>query len=295
MYLCCLCPRNCNVDRDQKTGICGMPDRIYLARAALHTWEEPCISGKTGSGTVFFAGCNLHCVYCQNYEIAHAAAGKEVPPERLVDIFFELQEKGAANLNLVTPTHYVLQIISAVKEARKRGLRIPIVYNTSGYENVDTLKMLEGVVDVYLTDFKYWEEQTAWKYSKARDYPRVVKAAVEEMVVQAPRPVFDQKGMMQKGVIVRHLLLPGHVREAKNVVKYLYESYGPQIYLSLMNQYTPSDRLQDRYPEIARKTTKREYNNLINYACDLGVGQAYIQEGDTADESFIPSFNYEGV
>ena len=212
-----------------------------------------------------------------------------------MDIFFELQEKGAANLNLVTPTHYVLQIISAVKEARKRGLRIPIVYNTSGYENVDTLKMLEGVVDVYLTDFKYWEEQTAWKYSKARDYPRVVKAAVEEMVVQAPRPVFDQKCMMQKGVIVRHLLLPGHVREAKNVVKYLYESYGPQIYLSLMNQYTPSDRLQDRYPEIARKTTKREYNNLINYACDLGVGQAYIQEGDTADESFIPSFNYEGV
>lgn len=295
MHLCSLCPRNCHVDRDLNLGVCNMTDQIYLARAALHYWEEPCISGNTGSGTVFFCGCNLHCVYCQNYEIAHAASGKEVSLSRLADIFLELQDQGAANLNLVTPTHYVLQIISAVKMARNRGLKIPLVYNTSGYEKVETLKMLEGIVDVYLTDFKYWEEKTALAYSKAGDYPKVAKMAVEEMVSQVPHPVFDKSGMMQKGVIVRHLLLPGHVHEAKNVVKYLYETYGSCICLSLLNQYTPSKRLQKKYPEIARKTTKREYDALTDYACTLGIGQAYIQEGDTAKESFIPSFHYEGV
>ena len=299
MAECTLCPRNCKVDRESgEKGVCGVSgDRIWVARAALHYWEEPCISGEQGSGTVFFCGCSLRCVYCQNYQIANLSEYQEqfaVTIERLAEIFLELQEKKAANINLVTPTHYALQIAEAVKMARQNGLQIPIVYNCSGYESLDILKKLEGIVDIYLTDFKYMDEEIAERYSKAKDYPDIAKNALKEMVRQQGQPVFDEEGMMKKGVIVRHLLLPGYLQNGKNVVKYLYENYGDSIYISLMNQYTPLPQVE-AYPEINRKVTEEEYEELVDYAIDLGVENGFIQEGDTAKESFIPEFKGEGV
>ena len=293
---CRLCPRQCGAKREEgQTGACGVSGPgILAARAALHKWEEPCISGKTGSGTVFFSGCPLRCVYCQNYRISGAEAGKRISRERLARIFLELQEKGAANINLVTPTHYTPQIILAVKEARGLGLSVPIVYNCGGYEKVETLRTLEGIVDVYLTDFKYMEEDAAARYSHAPDYPQTAKAALAEMVRQRGRACFDSEGMMTRGVIVRHLLLPGHLKNAKAVVKYVYETYGDQVYLSLMNQYTPLPQVKD-WPELDRRVTKREYDRLVDYAVSLGVENGFIQEGDTAKESFIPEFDYEGI
>ena len=292
---CMLCPRECNADRTHgENGICGVSgEGILGARAALHMWEEPCISGETGSGTVFFSGCPLRCVYCQNYALARAEQGEEITVERLADIFTELQEKGASNINLVTPTHYTPQIIEAVQMSRAKGLHLPIVYNCSGYEKVETLRTLEGIVDIYLTDFKYMETEPAKRYSKAPDYPKVAKLALEEMVRQCPEPRFDEQGMMQQGVIVRHLLLPGHLKNAKSVVQYVYETYGDNVYLSLMNQYTPLPQVKD-YPEINRKVTEAEYEELVDYAIDLGVENGFIQEGETAEESFIPAFDNEG-
>nr|WP_297884778.1 radical SAM protein [uncultured Blautia sp.] len=294
---CTLCPRNCKVNRaDGENGVCGAKGRkILAARAALHMWEEPCISGNRGSGAVFFSGCPLRCVYCQNYDIARTQVGMEISEERLGEIFLELKEKGAANINLVTPTHYTPQIIRAVKRARKEGMSLPVVYNCSGYEKVETLKMLEGIVDIYLTDFKYMEKQWAEKYSKAPDYPERAKEALAEMVRQTGRAVFDSEGMMKSGVIVRHLLLPGRVKNAKAVVKYVFETYGDQVYLSLMNQYTPLPQVKKDFPELNRKVTKKEYERLLSYALDLGVENAFIQEGETAKESFIPMFDYEGL
>lgn len=296
MERCNLCPRECNIERNHgQTGYCGVAgEEIYAARAALHMWEEPCICGETGSGTVFFSGCTLRCVYCQNYNIARAKTGKTITKERLVEIFLELQEKGAANINLVTPTHYTEVIIWAVRQARKMGLAVPIVYNCSGYEKVETLKSLEGIVDIYLTDFKYMENETAARYSKAADYPEVAKAALEEMVRQTGRTKFDEDGMMQKGVIVRHLLLPGYMENAKAVVKYVFDTYGDTVILSLMNQYTPLPQIND-YPEINRKVTADEYDELVDYAIEIGVENGFIQEGETAKESFIPEFDYEGL
>lgn len=292
---CRICPRNCGADRNAgKKGYCSVDSVIRLSRAALHMWEEPCISGAEGSGAVFFAGCPMHCVYCQNYEIA-GGRGKEITLERLADIFLELQEKQANNINLVTPTHYSLQIIDAVRMAREKGLTIPIVYNCSGYENVDTLKMLDGIVDIYLTDFKYPDSEGAEKYSHAPDYPEVAFAALKEMVRQQPIPVFDERGIMQTGVIVRHLLLPGRVKKAKEVMKLIYEAFGDQVYFSLMNQYTPFEKVGEKFPELARRVTDREYGRLLDYAMELGVEKCFFQEGDTAEESFIPAFDYEGV
>lgn len=293
---CTLCPRNCHADRvGGQAGVCGVTGPgIEGARAALHFWEEPCISGETGSGAVFFSGCPLRCVYCQNYHIARAEVGKSITVERLAEIFLELQEKKAANINLVTPTHYTPEIITAVKKARERGLRLPIVYNCSGYEKVETLRTLEGIVDIYLTDFKYMDGEAAARYSKAPDYPEVAKAALAEMVRQTGASAFHEEGMMQKGVIVRHLLLPNHLTNAKAVVSYVYETYGNQVYISLMNQYTPLPQVES-YPEINRRVTKREYSRLIDYALSLGVENAFIQEGETAEESFIPEFDYEGL
>ena len=292
---CMLCPRECNVDREHdEIGICGVSGMGILgARAALHMWEEPCISGETGSGTVFFSGCPLRCVYCQNYELARAKRGETITIDRLSDIFIELQEKGAANINLVTPTHYTPQIIEAVLFAKKKGLVLPIVYNCSGYEKVETLRMLEGIVDIYLTDFKYMDAEIAKRYSKAPDYPEVAKAALAEMVRQCSLTRFDQNGMMEKGVIVRHLLLPGHLKNAKDVVQYVYETYGDKAYLSLMNQYTPLPHVE-KYPELNRRVTEAEYDALIDYAIELGVENGFVQEGETAEESFIPAFNNEG-
>lgn len=293
---CTLCPRECGVNRiEGQCGYCGVSGKeIYLARAALHMWEEPCISGENGSGTVFFSGCSLRCVYCQNYNIANAKSGKAVSRERLSEIFLELQKKGAHNINLVTPTHYTQEIIWAIKKAREEGLKLPIVYNCSGYEKAETVKMLEGFVDIYLTDFKYIDKEAAKRYSKAPDYPEVVKAALEEMVRQVGGAEFSEDGMMKKGVIVRHLLLPGYLENAKNVVKYVFDTYGDKVFLSLMNQYTPLPQVKD-YPEINRKVTEEEYDELVDYAIEIGVENGFIQEGETAEESFIPDFNCEGV
>ena len=293
---CTLCPRECHADRlHGKAGVCGVSGSGILgARAALHMWEEPCISGETGSGAVFFSGCPLRCVYCQNYAIAHGEAGKEISVGRLAEIFLELQEKQAANINLVTPTHYTPQIIEAVTLAQDQGLAIPIVYNCGGYEKLRTLRMLEGIVDIYLTDFKYMEPETAGRYSHAPDYPAVVKAALSEMVRQTGDAQFLENGMMRRGVIVRHLLLPGHLKEAKAVVSYVHETYGDQVFLSLMNQYTPLPQVKD-WPEINRRVTKREYDRLVDHAVAIGVENGFIQEGKTAKESFIPAFDGEGL
>ncbi len=292
---CRRCPRACGVDRQSgRTGVCGVDAEIYIARAALHMWEEPCISGTQGSGTVFFSGCPLRCIYCQNAEIADAAIGKRITVERLAEIFQELTGKGAANINLVTPTHYTEEIIQAVRLARSRGLRIPVVYNCSGYEKVETLQKLEGIVDIYLTDFKYMNTELAAEYSHAPDYPAVAKAALQEMVRQQSIPVFDGQGMMKRGVIVRHLLLPGAVRQAKEILEYVYHTYGNQIYISIMNQYTPLPRVKG-HPKLGRHVTGREYDRLVDYAIELGIEQAFIQEGGTSTESFIPAFDYEGV
>lgn len=293
---CRLCPRECGADRAAgKKGFCGVAGtKILAARAGLHMWEEPCISGERGSGTVFFSGCPLRCVYCQNAVIADAAAGLEISEGRLSEIFLELQEKGAANINLVTPTHYTPEIVRAVQKARAEGLAVPVVYNCGGYEKVETLAMLEGIVDIYLTDFKYMEPELAGRLSHARDYPEAAKAALAEMVRQQGSPVFDAQGMMKKGVIVRHLLLPNHLKNAKAVVKYVFEAYGNRVYLSLMNQYTPLAQVE-KLPELNRKVTKREYERLLDYALSLGVENAFIQEGETAKESFIPAFDGEGL
>ena len=295
---CNLCPRNCMVNRREgQRGFCGADERIFLGRATLHMWEEPCISGRSGSGTVFFSGCNLRCVYCQNYEISAGGKGKQVTKERLAEIFLELQEKGAANINLVTPDHYILEVAQAVLWARAKGLRIPIVYNGSGYEKSEVIRRLDGIVDIFLTDFKYMDSALAQKYSSAPDYPEAAKVSLEEMVRLAGEPFFDERGMMQKGVIVRHLLLPGHKKNAKDVIRYVYETYGDRVYLSLMNQYTPFDRVKEipGAQELGRKVTRREYEAVVDYAISLGVKNAFIQEGDVAKESFVPEFEGEGV
>ncbi len=295
MNHCCLCPRNCSASRSEgMAGFCGMTDRIRAARAALHMWEEPCISGTKGSGAVFFSGCSLRCIFCQNHEIAAGKAGKEISEERLAEIFLELQEKGAANINLVTGTHFAPSIRKALERAREQGLSLPVVYNCGGYESLRTLRMLEGFVDVYLPDFKYMDSQLAEKFSHAPDYPEAAKTALAEMVRQTGPCVFDPEGYIRKGTIVRHLILPGHTRNSKDVLRYLHETYGDRIYISIMNQYTPVRPLPD-YPELNRKVTRREYEKVLDEAVRLGIEKAYIQEGETADESFIPAFDLEGI
>ncbi len=288
-----LCPRNCGVDRTTNLGICQVYNKVKIARAALHFWEEPCISGTKGSGAVFFSGCSLHCVFCQNEKISHGQVGKEVTVDKLADIYLDLQKQGANNINLVTGTHYIPEIVESVKIARANGLEIPIIYNTSGYEKAESLKQLEGIVNTYLPDFKYMDSSLAAKYSHAADYPEVAKEAIAEMVRQCGTPVFDDNGFIQSGVIVRQLLLPGHVKDAKAVIKYLYETYGDNIYISMMSQYTPMPQIASKYPELNRRVTKREYDSLIDYALSIGVENAFIQDRTVAKESFIPEFNNE--
>lgn len=292
---CLLCPRKCGINRSTgQTGVCGVSSEIKVARAALHYWEEPCISGKKGSGAVFFSGCSLHCVFCQNREISDGKEGKVISKERLSDIFIELVDKGANNINLVTPGQYIPDIVWAVNDAKSRGMKLPIIYNTSGYENVTELKLLEGIVDVYLPDFKYMDSTLSAMYSRAKDYPSVAKQALSEMVRQQPDVVIDDAtGLIQKGVIVRQLLLPGHVNDAKAVLKYLYDTYHDHVYISMMSQFTPI-ALKD-YPEINRTATRREYERLVDYALKIGITNAFIQEGDVAKDSFIPAFDCEGV
>lgn len=291
---CYLCPRNCGADRKTKLGYCKAPSTIIAARSSLHFWEEPCISGKEGSGTVFFSGCNMGCVFCQNKNISQKQFGKEITKNRLCQIFLELQERKANNINLVTPTHYADSIIEAVKLARSLGLKIPLIYNTSGYEKVETINYLKNTIDIFMPDFKYWLRGTSLKYSNAPDYPEVAKEAIDQMVRLQPELIYDKRGMLQKGVIIRILLLPGFVYEAKRIAEYVYSKYGDKVIISLMSQYTPTENVMN-YPELNRKVRKKEYESLVDFVVNLGAENVYIQEGTSADESFIPPFNLEGI
>ena len=276
------------------TGFCGQSDEIRIARAALHYYEEPCISGKEGSGAVFFTGCNLRCVFCQNISISQGNTGKPVSVKRLAEIFTELEKQGANNINLVTPTHFAPQITEAIKLSRQMGLLIPIVYNTGSYEKPETLRLLKNHIDVYLPDFKYWDDELAAKYSNASNYRQTAIKAIEEMVSYRPLQKYNEKGIMTKGVIVRHMILPGHTKDSMKIIEYLYKTYANTISLSLMNQYTPLEHVKN-YPELNRKITKREYDKVIDYALSIGVENAYIQEGNTANDSFIPEFDFSGI
>ena len=261
-----------------------------IARAALHYWEEPCISGERGSGTIFFSGCTLRCVYCQNRRVSSGELGREMSSSGLIDTMLKLQEDGAENINLVTPDLYLGRLQQDLPAARKAGLNIPLLFNISGWEAAGSLARFEGIADIWLTDFKYWDEETAWRYSRAKNYRSVAQAALAEMVRQQPEPVFDQRGMMQRGVIVRHLLLPGKRKDAMRIVRYLYETYGDRIWLSLMSQYTPFD-IPAEFPELSRTVTRREYERLLAEVTDLGIGNCFIQERGSIGESFIPEFS----
>lgn len=294
---CTLCPRECHVNRNAgEIGYCGQTAVLTAARAALHFWEEPCLSGTNGSGAVFFSGCNLHCVYCQNHEIAQGLSGRAITASRLCEIFLELQEKGAHNINLVTPTHFVPQIITALQAAKKQGLSIPVVYNSSSYEKTETLKKLDGLVDIYLPDMKYFDSALSGQYSHAPDYFEKATAAIAEMVRQTGSPVFTDgpDSLMQKGVIVRHLLLPGCEKDSRHILRYLHETYQNNIYVSIMNQYTPLSQVKN-IPGLNRKISAREYEKIIDYAISIGIENGFIQEGETASESFIPAFDCEGI
>jgi len=291
---CKLCPRNCGVNRiNGKTGFCGASDKLKVARASLHMWEEPCISGANGSGTVFFSHCSLKCIFCQNNNISQNNFGKEITIERLAEIFIELQNKKANNINLVTPTHFVPQIIEAIKIARRNGLIIPIVYNSSGYENVETIKMLNGYIDIYLPDFKYYDNELAIKLSNTPDYFNKALACIDEMVSQVKENIFDENGIMKKGIIIRHLILPGHTLDSKKIIKELLNRYKNKVYISLMSQYTPIKNLP--YNELNRKLSKTEYNRVVDFAINLGLVNGFIQDGKSAKESFIPNFDISGV
>lgn len=289
-WKCNLCPRKCNVDRKNQLGVCGASTTIKIARAALHFWEEPCISGEKGSGTIFFSHCSLQCVFCQNYRLSHATPlGEEITISQFADICLDLQEQGANNINLVTPTHYVPWIVEGIKLAKERGLHLPIVYNTSAYESVETIRMLDGIVDIYLPDLKYFDDQYGILYSHAPNYFFYATEAIKEMVKQVGEPIFNEQGILQRGVIVRHLCLPGLKEDSKKVLRYLYTTYHNQIYISIMNQYTPI-RHFERFPNLNQTLSEEDYDEIIDYALDIGITQAYQQEGETQLESFIPEF-----
>ena len=288
---CNLCPRSCKIDRNQQRGFCGESDELRIARAAPHLWEEPPISGKNGSGTVFFSGCNLRCIYCQNHEIAVSHLGYAVSAEQLLEIFFDLQAQGVHNINLVTASHFTEQLVPILRKAKADGLHIPFLWNSSGYELPETLGMLDGLIDIYLPDYKYRNPETARAYSNAPDYPEVAAAALAEMVRQVGAPQYDaQTGLMQRGVQVRHLVLPGHAQESRQVLWYLYQTYGNRIGYSIMNQYTPMPQMKT-HPLLSRKVTAKEYENVVKYARQIGIENAFTQEGEAACESFIPEFS----
>lgn len=287
--ICNICPRKCNVDREKALGFCKSPSAFRVARASLHYWEEPCISGDNGSGTVFFSGCNLKCVFCQNLEISHINKGMEITDDRLIEIFESLVSQGANNINLVNPTHYADRLAEVLA---KWNSPVPIVYNSSGYESVESLKKLDGLVDIYLPDFKYSRNDKALKYSRAEDYPEVVKSAIAEMKRQCPSNEFDNL-VMKKGVIIRHLVLPSNTNSSLEILDYLAENYN-DTYISIMAQYTPCGSLNN-YPEINRKLTEREYDKVVNYALDLGLNNLFIQELSSANDSYIPDFDFTGI
>ena len=291
---CTLCPRRCGIDRTRYTGRCGVGAGIKIARADLHFWEEPCVSGTRGAGTVFFSGCQLGCVFCQNAEISHGAAGVEITRERLAEIFFELKEKGAHNIDLVTPDCFIPDVVHAIREAKKRGLDVPFICNCSGYETPEAIEALADVIDVWLPDFKYFSSEPAGKYSGASDYPEVAKKALDLMVSLRPECEFDSDGLIRRGVIIRHLLLPGGLSDSREALEYLYRRYGEKVWYSIMSQYTPP-QAETPFRELGRRVTKREYGTLVDFACILGIEHAYIQDRDAASEDYIPDFNSGGA
>lgn len=302
MDKCDLCPRFCGKNRTKgEKGVCGETATVRVARSTLHMWEEPCISGSRGSGTVFFTGCNLKCIYCQNVNISRGNVGKEVTVERLAELFIEQQKRGANNINLVTPTHFVPQIRAALILAKEWGLRLPVVYNSSAYETVETLRMLEGLVDVYLPDFKYFNDELGQKYSGVKDYFEMADRAVCEMVRQTGNAVFSdgnasvEDGIMLKGVIVRHLVLPGCKEDSKKIIAHLHNAFGDKIYISIMNQYTPMENIGAEFPELNCRVSPKAYDEVVDYAIDIGVENGFIQEGETSLCSFIPEFDMEGI
>ena len=292
---CTLCPRNCGANRLKgEKGYCRSGFLPKIALASLHFWEEPCISGQNGSGTLFFSNCTLSCVFCQNHEISQEGRGEEVSLERLAEIFLEQQERKAHNINLVTPSHFAPQIQSALVQAKKRGLVIPVVYNTNSYENLETLKLFEGLVDIYLPDVKYFDDFYAVKYSRSSSYFENAFKAVREMVRQTGNPVFDQQGMILKGTIIRHLVLPGLLEDSKKLIRILYENFGSQVYFSLMNQFTPVYQCSS-YPELQNSISAGDYDELVDYAVDLGIENGFIQEEGTQSKEYIPDFNLKGI
>ena len=292
---CNLCPRKCGVNRNNgELGFCKAGNKIKIARYSLHMWEEPCISGENGSGTIFFSCCNLKCIFCQNHNISIDNNGKEITIDRFVEICLKLQEMGANNINLVTPTMYIPLIKEGLIIAKEKGLYIPIVYNSSGYESVEAIKELDGLIDIYLPDFKYYDDKLASSFSMANNYCLITKDTIKEMYRQVKKPIFKDD-IMVRGMIVRHLLLPNHVNDSKKIIKYLFDTYKDNIYLSIMNQYTPVVKIE-KYKELNKTVSNDEYDELVNYACDLGISKAFIQEGETCKESFIPDFNkYEDI
>ena len=292
---CNLCPRKCTVNRlHGELGFCNSYKDVKIAKVSLHKWEEPCISGTIGSGTVFFSNCNLRCVFCQNHKISHEGIGKTVSINRLSEIFLEEQLRGALNINLVTPTHYVPQIIEALKLAKSKGLSIPILYNSNGYENIDTIKALRGFIDVYLPDLKYYKDKYAVKYSNAPNYFNVAREAIIEMVSQVGEAKFDADGIIQKGVIIRHLMLPGLLFDSKKIIDFIYSTFNDSVYISLMNQYTPMYE-SAKYPEINKNLNSNHYDALIDYCLDLGITNCFIQESGSSSTAFVPDFNLSGV
>lgn len=290
---CMLCPRKCGVNRYKKKGACGATNKLKIAYYSLHKWEEPVISGSNGSGTIFFSNCNMKCIYCQNKKISIDGYGKYISNKKLRDIMLKLQDMGAHNINLVTPTHYVPQIVSVLQKIKGNSLKIPVVYNTSSYENVGTIMFLNNLVDIYLADLKYYDDSLAYNYSGCKNYFETATMAIDEMYRQVGDYSFDKDGLMTKGLIVRVLILPGHVEDAKKIIKYLYMTYKDSIFISIMNQFTPVNTCI--YNNLNRKLTDEEYDEVIKYALSLGVTNAFIQEGETADDSFIPDFNTDVI
>lgn len=288
---CLLCPRKCGADREKgEFGFCGAGDKIKIARAALHFWEEPCLSGKSGSGAVFFSHCTLKCIFCQNYKISADGIGYELTDRELADVFLRLMNEGANNINLVTPTHYVPHIIKALDIAKSSGMTLPIVYNCGGYESVETIRSLKGYIDIYLPDMKYYSDKYSYLYSGVKNYFNTAKAAISEMYNQVGTPVFDSSGIMKRGMIVRHMMLPSLLFDTKRVIDYLFDTYGDNIYISLMSQYTPMPQMKN-HPILSKKVSQKYYNSMVNYCMEKGMTKVFIQEGESASESFIPFFS----
>ena len=288
---CTICPHNCKINRTKNPGRCKSTDKIKIALYSIHNFEEPCISGEKGSGTIFFSNCNMNCVFCQNYEISQLGRGKEITIEELANVMIKQQERNVQNINLVTPTSYALHIVEAIKIARKKGLKIPIVYNTNGYESVETLKLLEGYVDIYLPDLKYYYDDLAKKYSKVDNYFQIATKAIQEMYSQVGAPVLDENGVMKKGLMIRHLILPNEVQNSKKVLKWIKENIDSNVYVSIMAQYFPTYKAKE-IPEIARKITKEEYEKVENYLYELDLENGYIQELGEHEEEYVPTWEY---